>query len=41
MLLSMTGFGESHRQDERWSIGVEVRTVNNRHLKLNAKISEP
>ena len=28
-------------QDERWSVDVEVRTVNNRHLKLNAKISEP
>ena len=28
-------------QDQRWSIEVEVRTVNNRHLKLSAKISEP
>src|SRR5918997_489942 len=41
LLLSMTGFGEARLQDERWSIGVEVRTVNNRHLKVNAKISEP
>ena len=41
MLLSMTGFGEARLQDERWSVGVEVRTVNNRHLKLTAKISEP
>jgi uncharacterized protein (TIGR00255 family) len=41
VLLSMTGFGEARLQDERWSVGVEVRTVNNRHLKLNAKISEP
>ena len=40
MLLSMTGFGEARLQDERWSVGVEVRTVNNRHLKLSAKISE-
>ena len=37
----MTGFGEARLQDDRWSVGVEVRTVNNRHLKLNAKISEP
>ncbi len=41
MLLSMTGYGESRIQDDRWSVGVEVRTVNNRHLKLNAKISDP
>jgi uncharacterized protein (TIGR00255 family) len=41
VLLSMTGFGEARLQDERWTVGVEVRTVNNRHLKLAAKISEP
>jgi uncharacterized protein (TIGR00255 family) len=41
VLLSMTGFGEARVQDERWSVGVEVRTVNNRHLKLSARISEP
>jgi uncharacterized protein (TIGR00255 family) len=41
VLLSMTGFGESWLQDDRWSVSVEVRTVNNRHLKLNARISEP
>jgi uncharacterized protein (TIGR00255 family) len=37
----MTGFGEAHHQDERWSVRVEVRSVNNRHLKLSAKLSEP
>jgi uncharacterized protein (TIGR00255 family) len=37
----MTGFGDARHQDPRWSIQVEVRTVNNRHLKLSAKISEP
>ena len=41
LLLSMTGFGEARFQDPRWSIEVEVRTVNNRHLKLSARISEP
>jgi uncharacterized protein (TIGR00255 family) len=37
----MTGFGEARFQDERWSVSVEVRAVNNRHLKLSAKMSEP
>jgi uncharacterized protein (TIGR00255 family) len=37
----MTGYGEARQQDDRWSVEVEVRTVNNRHLKLSAKISEP
>jgi uncharacterized protein (TIGR00255 family) len=37
----MTGFGEARMQGERLSAVVEVRTVNNRHLKMAAKISEP
>lgn len=37
----MTGFGEARLQNEAWSVGVEVRTVNNRHFKMNAKITEP
>ena len=41
MLLSMTGFGESRLQDDRWTVSVEVRSVNNRHLKLTTKVSEP
>ena len=41
LLLSMTGFGDSRLQDPRWSIEVEVRTMNNRHFKLSARISEP
>jgi uncharacterized protein (TIGR00255 family) len=36
----MTGFGEARLQEERWTILVEVRTVNYRHFKLTAKISE-
>jgi uncharacterized protein (TIGR00255 family) len=36
----MTGFGEARHQDSRWTILVEVRTVNNRHFKLSAKISD-
>ena len=30
----MTGFGDARNQNERLSVGVEVRTVNNRYLKL-------
>ncbi|MDE2505658.1 MAG: YicC family protein [Planctomycetota bacterium] len=41
MLLSMTGYGEARRHDPRWTIEVEARTVNNRHFKLSARISEP
>lgn len=40
-MLSMTGFGEFRVQDDKWNVLVEVRSVNNRHLKLVAKISEP
>jgi uncharacterized protein (TIGR00255 family) len=36
----MTGFGEARLQDSRWTIRVELRTVNNRHFKLAAKISD-
>jgi uncharacterized protein (TIGR00255 family) len=37
----MTGFGEARMQGERLSASVEVRTVNNRHLKMSARLSEP
>jgi uncharacterized protein (TIGR00255 family) len=36
----MTGFGEARVQSPRWTVVVEVRTVNNRHFKLSARISE-
>jgi uncharacterized protein (TIGR00255 family) len=36
----MTGFGEARLQDPRWTIAVELRTVNNRHFKMSAKISD-
>jgi uncharacterized protein (TIGR00255 family) len=41
VLLSMTGFGEARLQDDRWTVTVELRTVNNRHLKLSARVTEP
>ena len=36
----MTGFGEARRQDQQWTIAVELRTVNNRHFKLSARIPD-
>jgi uncharacterized protein (TIGR00255 family) len=41
MLLSMTGIGESRHQDDRMTVLVEVRAVNNRHLKLTVRATEP
>ena len=37
----MTGFGEARIQTDRWSVLADFRAVNNRHLKLSARISEP
>jgi uncharacterized protein (TIGR00255 family) len=36
----MTGHGEAHLHADGLSIGVEIRTVNNRYLKLNLRLSE-
>ncbi len=36
----MTGFGEARHQDDRLSVSVEVRSVNNRHLKISSRISD-
>ncbi|MEM8866116.1 MAG: YicC/YloC family endoribonuclease [Planctomycetota bacterium] len=40
MLASMTGFGEAHGQCGAMAVAVEVRTINNRHLKLSLRASE-
>lgn len=40
MLLSMTGFGESHCQKDGMTVSVEVRTINSRYLKVSTRISE-
>ena len=37
MLLSMTGYGESHVQADGVAVSVEVRTINNRYFKLNIR----
>lgn len=35
MLLSMTGHGDASGQNERLAVSAEIRSVNNRHLKLS------
>jgi uncharacterized protein (TIGR00255 family) len=40
VLLSMTGFGEAHHQDGPLSVAVEVRSINNRHLKVSTRLGE-
>lgn len=40
MLLSMTGFGEAHCQQDGLAVAVEVRTVNGRFFKLVVRSGE-
>lgn len=37
----MTGFGEARGRDAAEAVAVEIRSVNNRHLKISTRISEP
>src|SRR6478752_7446237 len=37
----MTGFGEARHQADGLILSVEVRTVNNRYLKVSVRGSEP
>jgi len=41
VLLSMTGFGEARHQGDDLALSVEVRTVNNRYLKVSVRGSDP
>ncbi len=41
MLLSMTGFGEARHQGDQLNLAVEVRTVNNRYLKVSVRGTDP
>lgn len=36
----MTGFGESHAQENGLAVAVEIRTINNRFFKLSVRTSE-
>jgi uncharacterized protein (TIGR00255 family) len=40
MLLSMTGFGEAHRQQDGLAVAVEVRAINSRFFKLSIRAGE-
>lgn len=40
MLVSMTGFGESRHEAEDFTCAVEVRSVNNRFLKITVRLSD-
>lgn len=41
MLLSMTGFGEARSHTPTAAIAVEIRSVNNRHLKVSVRGTDP
>ena len=41
MLCSMTGYGEASYQAEDLHLGIELRSVNNRYLKVSLRASEP
>lgn len=40
MPLSMTGFGEAHRQESGLTVSVEVRTINSRYFKISTRTSD-
>jgi uncharacterized protein (TIGR00255 family) len=37
----MTGYGEAHYQDDRLSLSIELRALNNRYLKVSVRAPEP
>ncbi len=41
MIVSMTGYGSAHAERNGVSYAVEIRSVNNRYLKLSTKLPEP
>ncbi len=40
MLLSMTGFGEAHAQQDGLAVAAEVRSINSRYLKVTVRCGE-
>ena len=40
MLLSMTGYGEAHRQQDGLAVTVEVRSINSRYFKLSFRAGD-
>src|SRR5262249_61352850 len=41
VLLSMTGYGEASYQSDALHLAVELRSVNNRYLKVTLRAGEP
>ena len=41
MLLSMTGYGEASFHSDSLTLGIELRAVNNRYLKVSLRATEP
>lgn len=41
MLLSMTGYGEARHQSDTLTLAIELRSVNNRYLKVSLRATEP
>jgi uncharacterized protein (TIGR00255 family) len=41
VLLSMTGFGEARYESDSLSVAIELRSVNNRYLKVSVRAAEP
>lgn len=41
MLFSMTGYGEASHQSDDLNCSIELRSVNNRHLKIILRATEP
>jgi uncharacterized protein (TIGR00255 family) len=39
-MLSMTGYGEAQQEHDQLKVRVEIRSVNNRHLKLNCRLPD-
>ena len=37
----MTGFGAARSDDDHFVVGVEIRAVNNRYLKVTLRAGEP
>ncbi len=40
MLISMTGFGEGQSESDTIAVTVEIRSINNRHLKISFRTSD-
>lgn len=41
MLLSMTGYGEAAYRSDTLTLGIELRSLNNRYLKVSLRATEP